>query len=226
MSSPTYEFSSLRKILARSKVRLGIENTNTYDFFLKDCIIEAAKKMDTREDLIEKTAELEITDDFTACLPSDFVKFDRGQGILSPLVFAEGENEVVYPNNAFLTPIFTNAPFINCAPSQYPIGYQPTINIQNGIIYFSNNVTTRACRISYLAVNLEENGDVKIPENNARAILNYAMWQWSLANDEPKTKWIEYKTTWVNSKLARRGQSRLLDTFERDRMYRIMNEVI
>ena len=47
-----------------------------------------------------------------------------------------------------------------------------------------------------------------------------------LANDEPKTKWIEYKTTWVNSKLARRGQSRLLDTFERDRMYRIMNNVI
>ena len=226
MSSPTYEISSLKKILARAKVRLSIENTNTFDFFLKDCILEAAKKMDTREDLIEKTAELEISDNFTACLPSDFVKFDRGQGILSPLVFSQDTNDITYPNNAFLTPIFTDAPFINCAPGQYPIVTNPTINIQNGIIYFSNNVTTRSCRISYLAVNLDEAGDIIIPENNARAILNYAMWQWCLANGKPANMWNEYKMTWVNSKLARRGQSRLLDTFQRDRMYRIMNNVI
>lgn len=225
MSSPTYEFTTLKKLIARTKVRLKIEHLNTDDLFIKDCIVEAASIMGTEQDFIQKTATLEITSDFTALLPFDFFEFNRGNTENPPLVFTQNGEVLNTISTGYTSAVFTDSPFVTSSPfTANPIDIA-SLNIQNGVIYFSNNINATECKISYLAVNYDENGDIKIPQNNSRAIMNYAMSEWGLANGLPNGQVAEYRKIWTQGKLEQRGRSKLLDTFKRERMYRIMNSI-
>jgi hypothetical protein len=228
MSSPTYEYTSIPKIIARAKVRLKITASNTadVDLFLKDCVIEAAKQMSTAEDFIEKTTTLPIVD-YRAELPCDFFTFDRGNIGNQPIVFTRNGTAVITASTPSVWNIIeTGQPFVTNSPYNENSNITfPVINIQDGYIYFSTNVEESECTISYLAVNLDENGDVKIPENNARAIMNYAMSEYCLANGMPVNMWQEYRRIWTNGKMEQRGRSKLLDSFGRERLKAIMNRV-
>lgn len=220
MSSATYSYTTIDKIVARCMVRLGITGINTESvvLFLKDCVIEAAKEMSTAQDFLEKTAVLEICN-YSADLPCDFVRFDRG----NPIVFTvEGRAVTENPSN-FIA--YTGAPFLTAVPFGDISNYSgvSTINIQDGKIYFSTNTEATECTISYLAINLDEAGKLQIPENNERPIMNYALYQYSQRNGEPANVYQDYNRIWTQGKLEKRGMSKLLDSFQRAKLAAIMN---
>ena len=90
--------------------------------------------MSTKEDFIEKTAVLTITDNFTAQAPFDYVRLDRGDGFNPPLVFTQ-DGEMLTGNN-FSPVVFTNNPFINDTPYQASLWNAVTVNEQNGVFFF------------------------------------------------------------------------------------------
>ncbi len=224
MSEPTYEYTTLDKIVARAKIRLGIENINTQDLFLRDCAIEAAKEMSTQQDFLQKTAVLEICD-FKAQLPCDFVRFNRGNTANPPLVFTV--NGVVRNDSPFyanFSAVWTDGPFLTALPYPTPTGCGvPVINLQDGWIFFSNNIDAHECTISYLAINLDEAGKLQIPANNERPIFNFVMYQYAQRNGEPQSVYQDYNRLWTQGKLEKRGLSNLLDTFQRAKLVAIMN---
>jgi hypothetical protein len=223
MSEPTYSYTTIDKIVARLKIRLGLENTNTQDFFLRDCVIEAAKEMSTAQDFVQNTAVLEICD-FKAQLPCDFVRFNRGSGANPPLVFTENGVAINRAFYAGFQVVWTDGPFLTALPYPAVMGQGlPTMNIQDGYIYFSNNIDALECTISYLAINLDEAGKLKIPANNERPIFNFGMYQWAQRNGEPASVYQDYNRLWTQGKLEKRGLSKLLDTFQRDKLIAIMN---
>lgn len=225
MSSPTYSYTTIDKIVARCMVRLGITGINTESvvLFLKDCVVEAAKEMSTAQDFLEKTAVLEICN-YTADLPCDFVRFDRGTPINPPIVFTINGRAATDNQLSTRTVAYTGAPFLTAIPygDSYNTGI-PTINIQDGKIYFSTNTEATECAISYLAINLDEAGKMQIPENNERPIMNYALYQYSQRNGEPANVYQDYNRIWTQGKLEKRGMSRLLDSFQRAKLAAIMN---
>lgn len=206
MSSPTYAYTSINTIVARTKKRLKIEHLNTEDMFLRDCVIEAAKEMSTKQDLIYYfDVELEIDDNFCVCLPSNFLVLGTDNPCYSPLSIkrecrCHGE----------------------CCCNFGTLCYE----IQDGYIRFPNDIGAHKCTISYTGVNLWEDGTVKIPQNNSRAIMNYAMGEWRKAEEKPAVLWMENMRIWTQGKLAARGASKLLTPQSRARLYYIMNRPI
>jgi len=227
MTEPTYEYTTLKQLIARTKVRGMITSSNVaaVDLFLKDVLLEGAKEMGTRQDFVEKTAVLEICD-LSVELPCDFVTFDRGNNRNPPLVFTQNGrvDESVY--STMYSVVYTGGPFLTCSPySSNPGLGIPTINIQDGRLWFSNNVTATECTISYLAINLDESGDLKIPANNSRPLINYGVAEYKKAMGESKASWGPYWDRWVDGKFDRRGQSQLLNTFEKSLLSRTMNSL-
>lgn len=223
--NPTYKLIPASQLLASIKVDLRLTDINTEDLYLKRQMIQAINEMSTTTDFIEKTETLEIDDNFCAELPCDFVTFDRGNVLNPPLIFTVDGQIVLSVHQTYFTAYFNNQPFINNSPyPQFDSGV-PTLNIQNGTIYFSTNIPTHQCKISYLAVNTDSAGNVLIPAGNERAISNYVCYRYHLSLKEPQNVWWEYKTVWTNCKLAARGQSQLLDTYERALLTATMNSL-
>lgn len=217
MAIATYEYTTLRKIIALAKTRLmplGLTTDTTWDIFLKGCAIEAAREMMTELDFYEYTASLDIVD-FVAVLPQNFVIFDRPE----PLVFTingqvgsvnttddpySNQLSVMYIGNSFVV----NSPF----SGNVTAGLQPTINVQDGKIYFSNNISFTQCTISYLGVLIDENGEMKIPMMNERVIMYFIIAEWKRANG---IAWQVDQQLWSQGKKDRRGKANLPDSFEK-----------
>lgn len=222
----TYEYVTIAEMIAQIKGRLGLTHTNSQDPILRQHLGELSGEMMTTLDLPQFTATLKI-DGFVADLPCNFVGFNKGTQWNPPLVFTvDGQipdRNVIsscYASN--FNVVYTGGPFLTASPySNFPCGFGlPVINIQNGKIYFSNNVDATECTISFMGLNIDDNGKVLIPKLNARPLINGAMYQWCLDNGRP---YDEYKRVWVKGKLHRRGLANLPDVWEKAQLSRIMN---
>lgn len=218
MAIATYNYVTLRQVIANAKLRcmphLSASDT-TWDMFFKSAAIEASKEMMTALDFNEYTRTLEICD-YIAILPSNFVMFDKPQ----PLVFTvDGQvgtaNSVDLPYNNSLSVSYIGNAFIVNSPysGTFNNGFQPTINVQDGKLYFSTNITNTECTISYLGVNVDENGVMQIPEMNARVIMYFLISEFKRANGI--NGWQTDQALWSQGKKDRKGKANLPGSFER-----------
>jgi len=224
MAIPTYEYTTMKKIIARATTRLQITDTTAWYPFLKDCAIEAASEMMTALDFNEYTATLPICD-FVAVLPENFVNFDRpnplqftidGQVAVGNTVapFLNGYG-VVYTGGA----IIMNSPW----PGSQQAFYVPTINIQDGKLYFSNNISNDECTISYLGVNIDKNGDLQIPKLNERVIMYFLMCEYKRQVGLP---WQTDQLLWAQGKKDRKAKANLPDSFEKEAAIACWNRLV
>lgn len=228
MAIPTYEYTTLKKVIAKAKTRLmpfGMTVDTTWDVFLKDAAIEAAEEMMTALDFNEYTATLEICD-FVAILPKNFVTFDRSGSLVFTTDGVVNNGTQLTPYNSGYGVVYTGAPFVTNSPFIGGIqdGYIPTINIQDGKIYFSNNITNTECTISYLGVNIDSNGDMQIPKMNERPIRYFIMAEWKRANGI--NGWQTDQALWSQGKRDRRGKANLGTAFQRDAAIRAWNALL
>lgn len=224
MSYAAFEYTSVKKILAETKIQLGIINSTTEDIALTMWIIEGANEMMTLKELVELTAVLPI-DGFKAQLPCEFVRFDKSGSI----VFTTNGQVDCSSWISNWSVVYTGGPFISCSPFNNDFVSNcgvPVINVQDGYIYFSNNVDAEECTISYQGLNVTEDGDVKIPAVNGRPIRAYASGQYGLANGMRGDIIQSYLTTWTNGKLHRRAKAAIPDAFQRQQISRTMHSLL
>lgn len=217
MTYPTFQYVSIDRILAECKIELDLQGSAD-DIRITRWIIEAIDEMKTLLDYLQITAVLDICNAI-AVLPCDFVRFNRP----NPIIFTEvglatnntfGDNySLTYTGASFLT----GAPFGQCAT---------TAEVQDGKIYFSSNITSTQCTISYLAVNMTEDGAVQIPIANKRPIIAYVGYKYFRATSGRGDVMKDFKDEWVKGKLARRGESATLDSLQKEQMSRIMNTLL
>ena len=216
MSIATFDYVTIDELLAKVKIDLDIQGTLS-DIRLVRLIIEAADEMQTLWDYVENEAFLDI-DPTTgiAVLPCDFVKFDRPNPIV--LTIAGLPNTSTYSDNYGLT--YTGGAFLKSQRCS------STVQVQDGKLYFSSGIKEAQCHISYLAVNVDENGSVKIPKNNERPIMAYCGYKMTRANNGRGDVMLDYKAEWTNGKLDRRGKAAVLDSLQKQQMSRIMNTTL
>ena len=214
MSIPTYEYTTLKKILGKVKLDLRLESA-AEDIYLINYITRLAPEMMTATDFVELTETIEICDD-KAKLPCGFVRFDRPH----PLKFTT--NGQANCNNYFnwFDVVYTGGAFVTCNPkSGCDVRWGvPSVQVQDGYIYFSNNIGATECTISYLSVLLDVNGDCKIPLTNERPIIEGVKWMYKMDLGEPQAKWITHRQVWYNGKQDRRGLANIPDSFEQERL--------
>lgn len=233
---PTYAKTTVDELIASAKVRLKITalNTDEADLFLKEYILEGVSEMATANDFIEKTSEpIEICNNRIE-LPCDFVTFDRGDIFTPPIIFTENGQPItgLYCTGFIITATsrpFVQDPFgnISCTPCN---GFNAwcgpiTATVQDGYLLFSSNVDATECIISYLGLNWDSEGVLKVLRSHKRPIVNHAMAQWCLEMGD-RVRYAEYNRIWTQGKLAARGQANMLDAFKREQMYRIMNTLL
>jgi hypothetical protein len=214
----TYDVVSIDSIVAAAKMRLGIRDSNENDLFLKDLTIEGFKKIGAVRSYVQKSAVLPI-DNLRAELPKDFVMLNKYNGVV--LVGADGQAD--YGVGGIL-PVNTNQPFISDSPIAQPFRGTSDFQIQQGYIWFSNNVSSEYVAITYLAVNQDEDGNIIIPELYQMAIIPYVCWHFCLTNAMPQTQsWeMQYKT---NIK-AVRGRANMPDAAQNQLLAYKMNTIL
>jgi hypothetical protein len=218
MAYPTYETVPLSEVVADAEMECRIENGTTESVYIKRYIRTCVNAMSTAQDYIEKTATLEISPNFIAELPCDFVKFDRPY----PIVFTS--NGMV-ENSGYINyfeVVYTGGPFLTCTPFNPNLANWgwPTVQVQAGNLYFSNNIGATECTISYLAIHLDANGQIVIPKNNKRAIVAGAVFMYKRSLNQP---YQDYQREWFLGKRDAKGESNLPDSLEQQRLSYIWN---
>jgi hypothetical protein len=214
MSYPTYQYTTLTKLLNEVKLELQMDDTNTEDIYIIRYIIVAIGEMMTALDYVEKDALLNI-DCFVADLPCDFIKFDRPYPLYFPQALQTIATNNWYVNN-FNFVYNTGGAFFTCPQINNNFDCQwgvPTINVQDGKLYFSNNIDSsiNQCAISYQGMNVDENGIIKVPAINARPIVAYACYKYLRTKKQPYT---DFKDEWQRGKGHRKGLANLPDWFQ------------
>lgn len=217
MSYPTFEYVTIDRILAECKIELDLQGT-TDDIRITRWIIEAVNEMQTLLDYVEKTAVLQINN-AQAVLPCDFVRFDRPH----PILFTQ---DGVTTDNSFLdnySLTYNGAAFLTNSPFGQ---FLSTAEVQDGRIYFSTNITSTQCTISYLSISTEEDGSLKIPIINKRPIIAYVGYKYLRATAGRGDLMLDYKNEWTYGKLDRRGKSVIPDSLQKEQIARIMNTTL
>lgn len=217
------ETISFKELLADVKMELRLDGTTLEDIYLRNYIIRCQKEMMTPLDYVEQTETITI-DNYVAILPCNFVKFDRGSLLNPPIVFTT--NGVVANSGycPYFSVTYTGGPFLTCSPynnDHQAIGV-PTIQVQSGKLYFSNNIAAIECTISYLGLRLDESGNPIIPAQNGRVILEGACYMYlrSIGGS-----YQDYQLRWSLGKLDRRGEQNLPDSLEQENLNRIWNSM-
>ena len=216
MALPTYEYITIDRILAEVKIDLDIQGSLS-DIRLVRWIIEAVDEMSTLWDYVENEAFLDINPHTgIAILPCDFVRFDRPNPII--LTHAGLPDTSTYADNYGLT--YTGGAFLKSQRCS------ATVQVQDGKLYFSTGISEGQCKISYLAVNVDEDGSVKVPIMNKRPVIAYCGYKWLRASNGRGDLMLDYKAEWTQGKLDRRGKAAVLDSLQKQQMSRIMNATL
>lgn len=222
MSYATYSYTTTDKLIAEVKVELEVQ---VEDIRFKRWVLEAVKEMRTQLDTIQKTATLSICN-LSAELPCDFVKFNRYQSITFTTDGIASQSSDFYGYEFY----WTNGPYVQCNPyNSSSLGnlLPPVINIEDGKIWFSGNCANETeVTISYLALNLDEDGSIKIPEINSRPIIAYACYKYHRVMQSRPHIIQDYKNEWTFGRQQRNAQSKLPDAYQQAALSRIMNTLL
>lgn len=224
MSYAAFDYTTFREILAKVKIALGIIDGTLEDSQIRLHAITAAAEMMTAKETVELTATLEICD-FMAKLPCEFVELDREDSVVFTTDGIVDRNawwsnwNMVYTGEAFLT----CSPFNGaCDPYQVPV-----IEVQDGYLHFSNNITATEVKISYLGLLIDENGDVKIPKINSLPIEYYCYWIYgALTGTFTEANITRFQVLWTNGKGHRRAKAKMPDEYQKEAIGRTMNRLL
>lgn len=212
----SYDQISTSDIIARAKMQLGISNTTDNDIWFETLANEAARHLDCLSVTVKRTCKLDI-DGTSVCLPKGFKKF----------VALRFVDESLTPNNASIQSITQNTSNIIITPAM-PYGFMDNaiyadlkfltdcgtnndglwtdfpelFQIQNGSIFFHGKPMSTTALISFMGLNVDENGMMLVFEDYERAIWNYICWMFCLQNFEryPANLREEYRMTWTAQK--------------------------
>lgn len=221
---PTFGYTTLKKILAKAKFDLRLEHTTTQDIYLQKYIVDCVPAMKTGLDILPQKAVLPIKD-FTAKLPFNYI--DLINDNLAPIIFTT--NGIPDPSAYFNFFDYTYSGYgvflINIIGSFEPYWGVPVIQIQNRYITFSNQITATECSIRYNGLNVDEEGDIKIPLTNEAPIVAGVKFKYKKDENMPPSSWLEDKREWTDGIKDRRGEAAKLNPFQQQRINYILNRM-
>jgi hypothetical protein len=167
----SFETTTLDSILAGAKMRLRLRDTTSEDLLLKDVIVEGLKKSRVPSLFIRKETYIEI-DNLVALLPCDFVKFDK----VNPIRLIDNNNQ-----GTWIIPQFIDNTFFSYDPDVSTFGpfvRYGTVSQVGKYLYFSSDISSLRAIISYLGTNVDEDGEIVIPEIMDSVLVAYACWKY------------------------------------------------
>mgnify|MGYP003133684274 FL=1 len=183
----------IEQVVQSAKMQLRIQGTSD-DVYLRMLAIEGEKEMATKQTLIKKTVHTNIVT-FKSLIPP-------GAYEINWVRYSNGENDYVYPH-------YTDNPFFNMDTQEdITLSGQFSIDINGGYIYHSTDIPYNSCQISYIGLDVDDYGEVKIPESHERALRNYLCYQYTLAESDKYNQYIieTYKRDWIANYNKVRGR--------------------
>jgi hypothetical protein len=185
----TYEYIDIPYVLAGIKMQLGLRESTSEDIYLMDSINQILKELRNFGTLSYLVTQLEIDHEGAtpkAQLPIGFIRFTKrgsivftdAEGNAVPAIISDVQTSVVvdgaggdlgtmvysfpYTSIPYSQPVFLNNAFFENSPYQSGTLGGVSMNIVDGWIYFSSNLTADFVKIAYLGSNMED-GKIKIP---------------------------------------------------------------
>ena len=184
---------TIEQVVQSAKMQLRIQGTSD-DTYLRMLVMEGEKEMATKQTLIKKTKLINITN-HVSLLP-------LGVYEVNWIRYENSVDDYVYPH-------FVDNPFFNVdSQSDVVASHNFSVDINGGYIYHSTNVDYTTCRISYIGLDVDDYGEVKIPESHERALRNYLCYQYTLAESDKYNQYIieTYKRDWIANYNKARGR--------------------
>ena len=215
----TYEYVSIPYLLAGVKMRLGLRDTSDNDIYLTDLLNEGARELRNLGVQIPAIATLPI-ENKKAKLPKGFMRFTKKY----PIRYVSDGGTA--PTNGALVPEFINNAFFQGDPNDLATIYGGTVNIVDGYLYFSSDVDSPYCKISYLSANVDVNGNIRVPSYCQRALQAYASWNFRRTYPVDAYSMQSWEREWINGKEHCRAISKMPDSLEYDFINDIYNALV
>lgn len=240
------EWINTSEIVASAKDQVGISHSSLDNYF-KRLAIRAEKEIKSRQTIslfndfqvkvydgsldlpkgfitIEKVLGYQSPNGdpiLPSVLPSSFYRCDKG----SPNLGQRSTNpdkdgsKVLYPY----------------AANSYGQGgdyfiqeyYPYTFSIQRNRIYFSDDCNFTHADLSYKGYNVDDNGDLLVPENHERAIEAYMLWMFKLEdNYATQGQANMYARIWAEQKANVRGEDGLISAEEQEFGEKVLRSLI
>ena len=214
----SYGQISVSDVIARAKMQLGISSTTEHDIWFETLANEAARHLDCLSVTIKRTCKLDI-DGTTACLPKGLKQFialrfvddcsgtsstediqtvSQNTGNLNITTFSSLYS---FTNNA----VYADLKFLKTCGCDDDLGFYDHPNlfeIQGNTIFFHGTPPSTTALISFLGLNVDDNGMMLVYEDYERAMWNYICWCFCLQNFDryPANLRSEYYSTWASQK--------------------------
>jgi hypothetical protein len=252
-----YDYIEFPYLLAGVKSKLGLRETTSEDLFLIDalnfCLTQKLKNFGVQTYCV---TQLQVEDNGgtpRVKLPKGFIRFVKKDPIV--YVDASGKATIGVDSNTFTNtytdadgnllgsltvetgsvltanlyaPTFTNNTFFKDSPFESNLLLGGTVNVQNGYIYFSSNVTAQYVKIAYLGVNFGESGKMLIPAYCEDALVNYAAREWCTTQlaITGEGKYMNLYNIFNKSYIAGKNKAKAIPLMPDSLEYRFLNYIV
>ncbi len=217
------EYIDLEYLLSGLKIALHIQNTTEEDFYFTDILNRGLRRLRNNGIFLSAEAQLPIDGNNQAILPDGFNKFVKAW----PIVFCDAAGKAV--KSPYSAPSYINNTFFKCSPYDPPdFVCGGTVNVEDGVIYFSSDVTAQWCKIRYQSTNLDCFGNIRIPAVAEETLLEWGQWQYKMRNEDrySQTTIQTHKILYSNGKKMLKGLFNLPDSVKREYIGSRVNSII
>lgn len=227
MATPTYSTTTERAILAQARLELGLNDGTAEVLLLRRYLKQALKELRTPLMFIRREATLQV-ENGSVELPDDFVSFQKFGSIY--ITNGAGPNGGLQNGATGTYPAASYNAFFSSDPERVdlPNNWFPTFQINGNILYFSPGSNVSEIKITYTAVNTDEEGSWLIPENYERTLVAYCKWKFAQTFFREYTESIraEYRQEWIVGRRNLKGIENLLSDTDRQLTTLLMNRIV
>lgn len=249
-SGGLYEYITEDYVLAGAKQDLGLTDSTIYDLYLKDAINLGLKELRNLGTQTPAVTQLHI-DNHRCKLPKGFIRFTK----INPLVYVDVEGRAIngtstqditviattaqgsdlgstsIPSSSpvfrYSAPAFINNAFFKDSPYDQSFAIGGSVNIVNGWLYFSSDVTARYVKIAYMSSAVDDNGDLLIPSYTERALRAFACMRFCRTNFEKYSSvFPSYEMEWKRAKADCKGYAALPSSLDYSAINGIMKSLV
>ena len=179
-----YETISVKEVMAGCKMQLRLKDSS-HDDFLALYIHEGIRHLNCLSLFVKKQCTIEIVD-LKSKLPDGF------QQLLGLRYSKTTDGKIKHQNMLYIDKKYINS------PSTTVSNYEDTFQINNGYIYYNNDVNATEATLSYLGLNIDEFGNMVVYSDYERALRAYGCYNFALSYSEDyKEATIQrYENTW------------------------------
>jgi hypothetical protein len=249
-SSGLYTYITEDYVVAGAKQALGLTDSTIYDLYLKDAVNLGLKELRNLGTQTPAVTQLQI-ENHRCSLPRGFIRFTKtnpivyvdvegraingttSQDITVIAITAEGSDlgSTSIPSSSpvfrYSAPAFINNTFFKDSPYDQSFAVGGSVNIVNGYLYFSSDVTARFVTIAYMSSAVDDNGDLLIPSYTERALIAFACMRFCRTNFEKYSPvFPSYEIEWKRGKADCRGYAALPSSLEYSAINGIMKSLI